>query len=97
VQALPPGRADRLLAGGFLLETQVELSFLDASAGTVLAARAPTLVMAFGVAARRRAPLVAATFVFAALTVMEQLGGPVNTSLIGPFASAVIVSCCRWR
>ena len=85
VQALPPGRADLLLAGAFLLETQVELSFLDASAGTVLAARGLTLAMALGVAARRRAPLVAAALVFAALTVMEQLGDAANTSLIGPF------------
>jgi signal transduction histidine kinase len=92
VQALPPGRADLLLAGAFLLETQVELSFLDASTGTVLAARALTLVMAFGVAARRRAPLVAAALVFAALTVMEQLGDATNTSLVGPFVSAFIVS-----
>ncbi|HEY7621071.1 MAG TPA: histidine kinase [Solirubrobacteraceae bacterium] len=92
VQALPPGRADLLLAGAFLLETQVELSFLDASAETVLAARGLTLVMACGVAARRRAPLLAAALVFAALTVMEQLGGPVNTSLVGPFVSAFIVS-----
>jgi signal transduction histidine kinase len=92
VQALPPGRADLLLAGAFLLETQVELSFLDASTGTVLAARALTLVMALGVAARRRAPLVAAALVFAALTVMEQLGDGVNTSLVGPFVSAFIVS-----
>ena len=92
MQALPPGRADLLLAGAFLLETQVELSFLDASAGTVLAVRALTLAMALGVAARRRAPLVAATFVLVALTVMEQLGSSVNTSLIGPFTSAFIVS-----
>jgi len=92
VQALPPGRADLLLAGAFLLETQVELSFLDASAGTVLAARGLTLAMALGVAARRRAPLVAAFLVFAALTGLEQLGDDANTSLIGPFASAFIVS-----
>jgi signal transduction histidine kinase len=92
VQALPPGRADLLLAGVFLLETQLELSFLDAPAGTVLAARALTLAMALGVAACRRAPLVAAALVFAALTVMEHLGGPVNTSLVGPFTSAFIVS-----
>ena len=92
VQALPPGRADLLLAGVFLLETQVELSFLDASAGTVLAVRALTVVMALGVAARRRAPLVAATLVFVALTVMEQLGDTANTSLVGPFTSAFIVS-----
>ena len=92
VQALPPGRADLLLAGAFLLETQVELSFLDAPTGTVLAARGLTLAMALGVAARRRAPLVAAALVFAALTVMEQLGDPANTSLVGPFISAFIVS-----
>ncbi len=92
VQALPPGRADMLLAGAFLLETQVELSFLDAPASTVLAARGLALVMACGVAARRRAPLVAAALVFAALTVMEQLGGAVNTSLVGPYISAFIVS-----
>ena len=92
VQALPPGRADLLLAGAFLLETQVELSFLDAPAGTVLAARGLTLVMALGVAARRRAPLVAAALVFAALTGMEQLGDPTNTSLVGPYLSAFIVS-----
>ena len=85
VQALPPGRADLLLAGAFLLETQVELSFLDASTGTVLAARGLTLAMALGVAARRRAPLVAAALVFAALTGMEQLGDAANTSLVGPF------------
>ena len=48
--------------------------------------------MAVGVAARRRAPLVAAALVFAALTVMEQLGDAVNTSLVGPFPSAFIVS-----
>ena len=48
--------------------------------------------MALGVAARRRAPLVAAALVFAALTVMEQLGDPVNTSLVGPYPSAFIVS-----
>jgi signal transduction histidine kinase len=92
VQALPPGRADLLLAGAFLLETQVELSFLDAPAGTVLGVRALTLVMALGVAARRRAPLVAAALVFAALTVMEHLGGAVNTSLIGPYTSAFVVT-----
>jgi signal transduction histidine kinase len=92
VQALSPGRADLLLAGAFLLETQVELSFLDASTGTVLAARGLTVVMALGVAARRRAPLVAAALVFAALTVMEQLGDGTNTSLVGPFTSALIVS-----
>jgi signal transduction histidine kinase len=92
VQALPPGRADLLLAGAFLLETQVELSFLGASTGTVLAARGLTLVMALGVAARRRAPLVAAALVFAALTGMEQLGGATNTSLVGPYTSAFIVS-----
>ena len=92
VQALPPGRADLLLAGAFLLETQVELSFLDAPTGTVLAARGLTLAMALGVAARRRAPLVAAALVFAALTVMEQLGDSANTSVVGPFLSAFIVS-----
>jgi signal transduction histidine kinase len=92
VQALPPGRADLLLAGAFLLETQVELSLLDASTGTVLAARGLTLAMALGVAARRRAPLVAAFLVFAALTGLEQLGDQANTSLVGPFASAFIVS-----
>jgi signal transduction histidine kinase len=92
VRALPPGRADLLLAGAFLLETQVELSFLDAPASTVLAVRGLTLAMACGVAARRRAPFVAAAVVFAALTVMEQLKGPVNTSLVGPFVSAFIVS-----
>jgi signal transduction histidine kinase len=92
VQAVPPGRADLLLAGAFLLETQVELSFLDASARTVLAARGLTFVMACGVAARRRPPLLAAALVFAALTVMEQLHGPVNTSLVGPYISAFIVS-----
>jgi len=92
VQALPPGRADLLLAGAFLLETQVELSFLDAPTSTVLAARGLALAMALGVAARRRAPLVAAFIVFAALTGLEQLGDHANTSLVGPFASAFIVS-----
>ena len=74
------------------METQVELSFLDASTGTVLAARGLVLAMALGVAARRRAPLVAAAVVFAALTGLEQLGDQANTSLVGPFASAFIVS-----
>jgi signal transduction histidine kinase len=92
VRALPPGRADLLLAGAFLLETQVELSFLDASAGTVLAARGLALAMALGVAARRRAPLVAAALVFAALAAMEQLGHQADTSLVGPYTSAFIVS-----
>src|SRR4029453_2532625 len=92
VQALPPGRADLLLAGAFLLETQVELSFLDASTGTVLAARGLALAMAVGVAARRRAAVVAGAVVFAALTGMGQLGDQVNTSVVGPFASAFIVS-----
>jgi signal transduction histidine kinase len=92
VRDLPPRTADLLLAAGFLLETQVELSFLDAPAGTVLAARGLTLVMACGIAARRRAPFVAAALVFAALTVMERLGHPVNTSVVGPFISAFVVS-----
>jgi signal transduction histidine kinase len=92
VQALPPGRADLLLAGVFLLETQVELSFLDAPASTVLAVRGLTLVMALGVAARRRAPFVAAALVFAALTAMEQLGHQTNTSLVGPYLSAFAVT-----
>ena len=92
MQALPPGRADLLLAGVFLLETQVELSFLGASTGTVLAVRGLTVVMALGVAARRRAPLVAAALVYAALTAMEQLGDATNTSLVGPYTSAFIVS-----
>ncbi|HEX6697639.1 MAG TPA: histidine kinase [Solirubrobacteraceae bacterium] len=74
------------------METQVELSFLDASTGTVLAARGLTLAMALGVAARRRAPFVAAFLVFAALTAMEQLGHPANTSLVGPYLSAFIVT-----
>ena len=84
--------ADLLLAAVFVLETQVEISFLDAPAGTVLAARGLMLVMACGVAARRRAPLVAAALVFAALTVMERMGGQVNTSVVGPFISAFVVS-----
>jgi signal transduction histidine kinase len=89
---LPPGRADLLLAGAFLLETQVELSFLDAPARTVLATRGLTVVMAIGLALRRRAPIAAATIVFAALTVMEQLGGMSDTPLIGPFVSGFIAS-----
>jgi signal transduction histidine kinase len=92
VQALPPGRADLLLAGVFLLETQVELSFLDAPTGTVLAARGLVLAMAVGVAARRRAPFVAAALVFAALTVMERLSDTTDTSLVGPYISAFIIS-----
>jgi hypothetical protein len=92
VQALPPGRADLLLAGAFLLETQVELSFLDASTGTVLAVRGLTLVMALGVVARRRAPFVAAGLVFAALTAMEQLGDQANTSLVGPYLAAFVIT-----
>jgi hypothetical protein len=88
VQALPPGRADLLPAGAFLLETQVELSFLDAQTGTVLAARGLAPRHRAGVAARRRAPLVAAFLVSAALTGMEQLGGATNTSLAGPSTSA---------
>jgi signal transduction histidine kinase len=89
---LPPGRADLLLAGAFLLETQVELSFLDAPADKVLLTRGLTVVMAVGIALRRRAPFVAAALVVAALTVMERLGDTVNTSLIGPFVSVFIVS-----
>ena len=92
VQAPPPGRADLLLAGAFLVATQVELSFLDASARTVLAARALALAMALGVAAHRRAPLVAAAVVFAALIGMEQLGHEADTSVVGPYTSAFIVS-----
>jgi signal transduction histidine kinase len=92
VQALPPGRADLLLAGAFLLETQVELSFLDAPTGPVLAARGLVLAMAVGVAARRRAPFVAAALVFAALTVMERLSDTTDTSLVGPYISAFIIS-----
>jgi signal transduction histidine kinase len=89
---LPPGRADLLLAGAFLLETQVELSLLDAPARSVLAARGLMVVMAAGLALRRRAPVAAATVVFAALIVMEQLGGFTDTPLIGPFVSAFIAS-----
>jgi DNA-binding NarL/FixJ family response regulator len=48
--------------------------------------------MALGVVARRRAPFVAAAPVFAALNAMEQLGPQANTSLMGPYLSAFIVT-----
>ena len=94
VRALPPGRADLLLAGAFLLETQVELSCLDASAGTVLAvARRCSSSWRSAwprAAARRSSP---PRSVFAALTVhgaARRLGEYVAWS--GPSSSAFIVS-----
>ena len=61
--------------------------------------------MAFGVAARRRAPLVAAALVFAALTVMEQLGtrrirrwsGPSSRPSSSPTRSAPTSRAAGWR
>jgi signal transduction histidine kinase len=92
VRALPPWRADLLLAGVFALETQVELAFLDATTDRLLAARGLALVMAVGVALRRRAPFLAAGLVFGALTALERLGDAVNQGLVGPFVSAFIIS-----
>ncbi len=92
MQALPPGRADLLLAGAFFLETQLELSFLDA----LEAAQSPhaaCLAMALGVAARRRAPLADAALVFAALLVAGQLSErKMSRRSWRTFASAFIVS-----
>lgn len=92
VRDLPPGRADLLLAAAFLLECNVELTFVDASAAKVTAVRGLTVAMACGVAARRRAPLAAAGLIFVALMVMQQLGSAVTSSVVGPFTSAFIAS-----
>jgi signal transduction histidine kinase len=92
VRDLPPGRADLLLAAVFLLECNLELSFVDASTAKVTAARGLTVAMACGVAARRRAPLVAAALIFGALIVLQQLGSSATSSIVGPFTSAFIVS-----
>jgi signal transduction histidine kinase len=92
VRNLPPRKADLLLAVAYLLECNIELTFVDASSGTVFAFRAFTVAMACGVAVRRRAPLVAAGLVFAGLVAMERVGGEQQATLIGPWLAAFIVS-----
>src|SRR5262245_25493999 len=84
--------ADLLLAAVYLLESNIELTFVDAPSGTVLAIRGLTVVMACGVAVRRRAPLVAAGVVFAGLIAMERVGGDDQAALVGPWLAAFIVS-----
>jgi signal transduction histidine kinase len=92
VRALPPVKADALLAVAFLVECNIELTFIEASSADVAAARGLVLAMAVGVALRRRASLFAAGLVFAALTAMQQLGGDAQSSVVGPYFAAFIAS-----
>src|SRR3954447_3153156 len=71
---------------------QVELMFVDAPRGDLLAARAAVLGLAGAVAVRGRAPIAAAAVALAVITVLERLDPAVDANLVGPFFSALLIS-----
>ena len=87
-----PAATDALLALVLGAEMQVELLFVDAPRDDLLVARAALLGLAGAVAARRRAPVLAAAVAPIVLTVLERLNAGVDENLVGPFFSALVIS-----
>ena len=80
-----PSRMDALLALVMGAEMQIELLFLDAPGDDLLIAHAALLVLAGALLVRRSAPVVAAAVGLGVLVVLERIGGPVDSDLVGPF------------
>src|SRR4051794_20746379 len=87
-----PAATDALLALALGVEMQVELFFVDAPPHDVLLARGVLVAEAVAVAARRRAPVLAAAVTLAVVTALERLNTGIDANLVGPFFAALIVA-----
>ena len=85
-RALPPGRADALLAGLLLIEGATEIVVLSELESSRLALALGLLtVMAMALAVRRRFPLAVLIVVFALQPVMQSFGPDLTEQVAGPF------------
>ena len=85
-RALPPGRADALLAGLLLIEGATEIVVLSKLDSSRLALALGLLtVMATALAVRRRFPLAVLIVVFALQPVMQSFGPDLTEQVAGPF------------
>jgi signal transduction histidine kinase len=84
-------RADLLFALAAGVALQVELLFIDGSAGELLATRAGGLLLAVAIALRRLAPIVAVALTVVAFVGIEQLGTS-DEGLGGPFFALLIMT-----
>jgi signal transduction histidine kinase len=86
VRALPPGRADALLAGVLLIEGVAEVaSFAKLDASRMAVVFALLAVMALALAFRRRFPLTVLIVVYAVQPAMELFGRDLVDRIAGPF------------
>jgi signal transduction histidine kinase len=85
IRALPPGRADALLACVLLAEGAFELIVLSPLEGARLALVAGLIVaQAAAVAVRRRWPLVTLLVLYGAEPVLQSIGRDVTDHMVGP-------------
>jgi signal transduction histidine kinase len=86
-----PAATDVLLAVVLGLEMQVELFFVDAPSGDVLAARVLLAVLAGAVLVRRQVPVAAAVFALSVLTILQRLDTNIDENLVGPFLTTLLL------
>jgi signal transduction histidine kinase len=85
IRALPPGRADALLAAALLAEGVFEaLVFAPITGGTLALVLAVMTAQAAALAVRRRWPLVMLLVVFGLEPILEACGRPVTDHMAGP-------------
>jgi len=85
-------RADLLLAVAVGIELQLELLLVDGPGGELLLARAMMLVLAAGLALRRRAPLGAVALAMLVFPGIELLPNGVADELVAPFFVLLAIS-----
>ncbi len=86
------GRADLLLAVAAGIEMQLELLLADGPTGSLLAARGLVLVLAAGLALRRRAPLVAVALAGVVFVAFERLPDGVADDLVVSFFALLFIA-----
>src|SRR4051812_14832515 len=87
-----PAATDGLLALVLGVEMQVELLFADAPTQDLWIARGVLLVLALGLAVRRRAPVLGAVIGVGVAMGLERLDPSVTEHAVGPFFGMLILS-----
>ena len=88
--AMDPLRVDVLIAALFLVESQLEVLLLVGDEQYAGIASASLLVMAVGVALRRRAPLEGLLLAASAFAVLQALGRPIHDNLYSLFFALLL-------
>ena len=87
-----PAASDGLLALILGVAMQVEVSFVDAPSGDVLAARGGLLVLAVAIAFRRIAPVLCVAVGIVVLIVLERLDQAIDENLVITFFATLILA-----